>query len=92
MDLIKNKPGLRQHKYYVYYDGPNVYARMDEQERVLVQTFETPQEAHDYVQSVVNPDARHNSTFGPQGFNSPAFQASISGNCEAVVKKAYGVE
>lgn len=81
---------LKQHKYYVYYDENKVYARMDMRPPVLVMECPNPQDAHDLVQSIVNPDNIHPSTLGQDGFLSQRFQERISPNCEATVKKAYG--
>lgn len=94
---------LLQHEFYVYHAGPLVYARWGDREPVLARECETPQEAHDVVQSVVNPRGRRHDhkdywvdrtvdverTRVCLGFNHPKFQAQISGNCEAFVRDAY---
>lgn len=54
---------LSQHRYYVYYEGCRVYARMDQCERVLVEECESPQAAHDKVQSIINPSGRPAQSF-----------------------------
>lgn len=89
---------LKQHKYYVYHEGPIVYARMDDLERVEVQTCVDAQAAHDKVQSIVNPTMRSFDSFQEvdklgrkMGFHSKEYQDAISDNCEATVKAAYGV-
>lgn len=80
---------LKQHTYYVYYEGNLVYARMENREPVLAETLKTPQEAHDKVQSIVNPGGRSAASFGPKGFLEAEFQGAISKNCEAYVVAAY---
>lgn len=80
---------LKQHTYYVYYEGSLVYARMEDREPVLAETMKTPQEAHDKVQTIVNPGGRAASSFGHKGFLEPEFQAAISDNCKAYVVAAY---
>lgn len=77
------------HKYYVYYDGGRVFARMEKREPVLVREFATAQEAHDFVQKVVNPSGKAAREFGPKGFLEESFVQKISGNCEAIVVEAY---
>jgi hypothetical protein len=79
------------HKYYVYYDGNKVYARMEGEKPIVAETLKTPQEAHDRVQEIVNPRGKPHAEFGPRGFLEPAFQAAISGHAEQYVKEAYGV-
>ncbi len=88
---------LKQHTFYVYYDGPVVYARAGNKERVVVKECASVQEAHDEVQKVVNPDGLHHAhqtlskpdEFGATGFHHKHFQSKISPNCEAVVRAAY---
>lgn len=81
---------LTQHEFYVYYDGPKVYARMGEQEPVVVEEFDTAQEAHDRVQSIINPDGlRPEQVHEKLGFLSPEFQEGISVRCEEYVRAAY---
>lgn len=80
---------LSQHKFYVYYDGPKVFARRGQEPAVVAEEFATAQQAHDKVQTIVNPEGKHAIDFGRQGFHAAAFQDAISGNCEAYVKAAY---
>ncbi len=82
---------LKQHQFYVYHDGPSVFARMGAKAAVLAETCASPQAAYDRVQSVVNPlGKRHDDpAFEGRGFHHPAFQSAISANCEAFVKAAY---
>lgn len=77
------------HKFYVYYDGNKVLARMEDQKPVVAETLATPQEAHDRVQSILNPRGQAPAEFGPAGFLEPAFQGSISGRSEKYVRDAY---
>jgi hypothetical protein len=79
---------LRQHDYYVYYDGSRVYARMGDRPPVLARECKTPQEAHDFVQRIINPEGKRKEDFA-QGFNDPQFQKAISASCEAFVRDAY---
>lgn len=83
---------LDQHKYYVYHEGNVVYARMDDQERVVVETCETPHAAYLFVQKIVNPDRlqHDDAVLEGRGFNHPEFQEAISENCKATVLAAYG--
>lgn len=83
---------LKAHKYYVYHDDNKVFARMEDKEPILLKEFETSGEAYTAVQSVLNPDSKDCLFWGPEGFNSKAFQESISGSCEKIVKAAYGVK
>lgn len=82
---------LKQHQFYVYYDGPNVMARMGKQPAVVAKVCKTAQEAHDEVQKIVNPkNLKHDdASLGGKGFHHDAFQDAISANCEAFVKAAY---
>lgn len=60
---------LKQHQFYVYYEGATVYARAGDKERVVVDQFEDTgklgepdyysgvQKAHDLVQSILNPES-----------------------------------
>lgn len=82
---------LTQHEFYAYYDENRVYARRREEKAVLAQTLDTPQDAHDLVQSIVNPNDLHckHKSLGEKGFNHPSFQESISENCRAFVEAAY---
>ena len=54
---------LLQHKYYVYHDAGDVFARMDDQEPILVESFDDPHQAYLKVQSIVNPTGRAADTF-----------------------------
>lgn len=86
---------LKQHRFYVYYSGADVLAREGDRDPIVAETLDSPQDAHDRVQSIVNPEGRRPADFGPLGFNDPAFQDAISGNCEEYVRRAYsaaGVE
>lgn len=86
---------LKQHEFYVYYEGASVFARAGKHERVLMAELKTPQEAHDLVQTIVNPDGHNHLNFsqpdakGNTGFHHESFQGAISKNCEAAVRKAY---
>lgn len=87
---------LTQHQFYVYHDANNVMARMDKREPVVAKTCTTAQEAHDLVQTIVNPENKRPEDFKqidslgrPMGFHSDEFQSAISGNCEAFVTAAY---
>jgi len=87
---------LKQHEYYVYYDGNAVMARMGNQAPVIAETLGSVQAAHDRVQEIVNPTRLKASDFNEQdslkrdkGFHSESFQMNISKNCEAFVKAAY---
>lgn len=96
---------LKQHQFYVYYDGANVMARWADRQPVVAKTFPkrlvkdskgiesdvSAQDAHDFVQTVVNPTGiKHDHpTLEGKGFHAPAFQDQISANCEAFVKAAY---
>lgn len=46
---------LKQHRYYVYHEENRVMARMEDLPPVVAEECDTPQAAHDKVQSVVNP-------------------------------------
>lgn len=80
---------LKQHEYYVYYQGNLVMARRKAEAPVVAEECASPQAAHDKVQSIVNPDGVHPTKVGPMGFNEPAWQAAISGKCKAYVEAAY---
>lgn len=80
---------LKQHEFYVYYEENRVYARMGEHKPVIAEIMETPQAAHDKVQSVVNPKGLPSAQIGPKGFNEDSFQKAISDNCRAYVEAAY---
>lgn len=100
---------LKQHKFYVYYEGDTVYARADTRDRVVIVKCEADpnpdpklartaaQVAHDYVQTIVNPDHIHHEhpsvrtpdSKGNFGFHHEAFQGKISQRCEAAVRAAY---
>jgi hypothetical protein len=82
---------LTQHEFYVYHDENRVYARRREEEAVLARTLDTPQDAHDLVQSIVNPDGLHckHKSLGEKGFHHPSFQEAISENCREFVEAAY---
>lgn len=89
---------LSQHKYYVYHEAEIVYARMDDRDRVALKICANPQEAYDYVQSILNPTSRSHDSFAETdklgrklGFLSKEFQDSISDNCEEIVKSAYSI-
>lgn len=77
------------YKYYVYYDGCKVFARKDDLEPIEIAEYATAQEAHDYVQSIINPEGRSADSYGYKGFLSEEFQAKIEGNCAEVVINAY---
>lgn len=96
---------LKQHNYYVYHDGSTVFARKEDFAPVVAKECASPQEAHDYVQSVINPAGKRPQDFReckidpktgkpdptkPLGFLSKEFQDAISPNCEKVVRAAYG--
>lgn len=82
---------LKQHEFYVYYDGNKVMARMQKQPPVVAKICASPQEAHDEVQKIVNPKALKatDASLGGRGFLHENFQNAISANCEAYVKAAY---
>lgn len=82
---------LKQHNFYVYYDGNKVMARMGDRAPVVAKTCKTPQDAHDLVQTIVNPTGiKHDHpTLEGKGFHHRAFQEQISANCEPFVKAAY---
>lgn len=80
---------LDQHRFYVYYEENRVMARMDKLAPVVAETCKTPQDAHDKVQTIVNPRGLKHDAFGPKGFHDERFQNAISTNCEAFVKAAY---
>jgi hypothetical protein len=95
---------LKQHAFYAYHDENRVMARMGDRDPVVAQECETPQEAHDLVQKIINPTGlRHDDpslqTETPDhpeprmrkatGFHHPSFQDKISDNCESFVKAAY---
>lgn len=80
---------LKNHEFYVYHEGSTVFARAGNRSPVILQTFDTPQEAHDKVQSIINPTNKQHQDFGPDGFLSEEFQLSISDNCRAAVEAAY---
>lgn len=90
---------LKQHEYYVYYQGNLVMARRKAEAPVVAEECASPQAAHDKVQSVVNPHARPASYYrrhdksgqvqSDLGYHDPAFQGAISDNCKAYVEAAY---
>lgn len=82
---------LRQHDFYVYYSGDKVLARMGTRSPKVIFKATSPQEAHDIVQTIINPDAKSHVEFGPTGYHSEEFQSQISANCEKVVREAYGI-
>lgn len=94
---------LAQHQYYLYHDGPTVYARMEDKPPVKMQTFKDKDgvsgaaQAYEYVQSVLNPERKVAADFKevdklnrPLGFLSREFQDKIAERAEPVVRKAYG--
>ena len=92
------KPGkLSQFKYYVYHDLNKVFGRMDDLAPVLMKEFaldgnhgkddegkpiSASQAAHDYMQSIVNPENLRPGHKGP-------YVDNLSDNCESHVKAAY---
>lgn len=82
---------LKQHSHYVYYSENRIMARKGDLAPVVARVCETPQEAHDAVQEIVNPGKlRHDDpSFEGQGFHHPLFQLAISGNCADFVEQAY---
>jgi len=93
-----------QHEYYLYHEENRVYARMGDKPRVLVKEFALDadhgkdidglpitanQAAHNFVQSIINPDGVGSHTYGKLGFLHPDFLAQVSPRCEATVKAAY---
>lgn len=77
------------HEFYVYHDGCDVLARKAGAVAIVAETFDTPQEAADKVQSIVNPDNKHHHQIGPRGFLEVSFQKQISARCQAYVEAAY---
>jgi hypothetical protein len=82
---------LTQHSHYVYYDENKVLARRGTEKPVVAMTCDSVQDAHDVVQSIVNPSKLlpGDPSLEGQGFHHPAFQAAISENCRAYVEAAY---
>lgn len=82
---------LTEHEFYVYHSGEKVYARRGKEPPVLAKTCDTPQDAADLVQAVVNPlGMRHDDKrLEGRGFHHAGFQASISPNCQEFVEAAY---
>jgi hypothetical protein len=95
---------LTQHEFYIYHDGSDVYARRRDEPPVLAESFDTPQQAYERVQEIINAEGGQPAKdqdgrsytiysyhrFGIQGFHDPRFQATISDNCRAYVEEAYG--
>lgn len=60
---------LLQHRYYVYHDGANIFARMEFKKPILVETCATAQDAYDKVQSIINPTGRKPDSFAEVNVN-----------------------
>lgn len=90
---------LKQHAFYVYYEGNKVMARRGLERPVVAETLKTPQDAYDKVQSIINPAGRAAESFAEvdslgrkMGYHSKEFQQAISGNCKSYVEKAYAAK
>ena len=95
---LSEELGPTRHRYYVYQEAENVYARFEDKARILVKTCDTPYDAYVMVQSIINPQGKTHSDFtevsanGNQlGFLSEEFQSQISANCKAIVEAAYAL-